>query len=479
MPFSTLLFLHGFLPIFLLLYWVTPTKWKNATGILGSVVFYACGAPKFLPVILLMGVSDYFLSHAIARRNALGTEASRKHAKVLLVLGVVLHLGLLGYFKYSNFFVREVNEGILHHFGRHWKWVDVIMPIGISFITFEELSYLIDVYRGDAKPARSLAHYMLFLMFFPHSIAGPIFRWKDLEAQLSGRTQSFLLVREGFARFSVGLAKKVLLADSIAIVADAVFDLPKGQLTFAIGWLGALAYTLQIYFDFSGYSDMAIGLGKMCGFTFKENFDQPYVSASITEFWQRWHISLSRWLRDYLYIPLGGNRRGDNRATINVVIVFALSGIWHGSGWTYLVWGLFHGFFVAMERIAGERRKRVPLVLQHVTTLFLVVIGWVFFRAKTVEAAVDLLVAMAGGGQGDALTLFPAYLHPNFSLAAMAAGAAIICVQVAYKYLPSPEQRKPRAARAFLAHAAGLLLFLAAAVHLTNARVTPLIYFKF
>ncbi|NOU32692.1 MAG: MBOAT family protein [Polyangiaceae bacterium] len=484
MPFSSLLFLHGFLPLFLAAYWLTPRRFKNLTGIAGSLAFYAWGAPRFLPVVVLLGVGDYYLSHAIARRTALGTPDAAKAAKRLLVLGVFAHLVLLGYFKYSNFFMGQVNDALGHFGGRHLGWVAVVLPIGISFITFEEISYLTDVYRGDAKPARSLGHYLLFLTFFPHSIAGPIFRWKDLAAQLNARKQSFALVREGFARFSVGLAKKVLLADSIAIVADGVFGLPAAQLGTGLGWLGACAYTLQIYFDFSGYSDMAIGLGKMCGFTFKENFDMPYVAASITEFWQRWHISLSRWLRDYLYIPLGGNRRGEHRATLNVVIVFTLSGLWHGAAWSFVVWGLYHGLFVALERVTGSVRNRIPLPIRHVATMVIVIVGWVFFRATSLPSALHVLGAMAGRGQGAPLAVFPAELCPSFALFAMIVGALIVLYQLGIKYGPAspieggtPLRLPPW--RVALSYAPGPVLFLASIAHLTNSRVAPLIYFKF
>lgn len=484
MPFSSLLFLHGFLPLFLVAYWLTPKSLKNITGILGSIAFYAWGAPRFLPVVLFLGVLDYYLSHAIARRRELGTEVGQRGAKRLLLAGITVHLSMLAYFKYSNFFVAQVNS-VAHAVmtTKGIDWTEVVLPIGISFITFEEISYLTDIYRGDAKPARSLFHYLLFLTFFPHSIAGPIFRWKDLAAQLNDRTQSFALVHAGFARFSIGLAKKILIADSIGVIADAVFGLPAPQLTAKLAWLGACSYTLQIYFDFSGYSDMAIGLGKMCGFTFKENFDKPYVASSVTEFWQRWHISLSRWLRDYLYIPLGGNRAGTRRATLNVVIVFTLSGLWHGAAWSFVVWGLYHGLFVALERVFPQVRARVPLLIQHVLTLVIVIVGWVFFRATSMESAFAIIAAMAGQGRAEPLTVFPANIYPHFAIFAVLVGVATVVFQLTEKYVgkQTPEADGPTMApwRARLIVIAGPLLLLAAAAHLTNMRVTPLIYFKF
>ncbi|HTR49175.1 MAG TPA: MBOAT family O-acyltransferase, partial [Kofleriaceae bacterium] len=368
MPFSSLLFLHLFLPSFLAAYWLAPRPAKNYTAIAASLVFYAWGAPRFLPVVVALGVIDYFVSHQIGRLRVI----ARSRAKLLLGLGVTMHLCVLAYFKYTNFFLGEIDH-LVERFGlAPFQWTRVVLPIGVSFITFEEISYLNDVYRGDARPARRLSHYLLFLTLFPHSIAGPIFRWKDLEPQLSEREHTWTLAREGFERFAIGLGKKVLIADSVAIPVDVIFGLPRDQLSPGLAWLAAAGYALQIYFDFSGYSDMAIGLGKLIGFRFKENFDRPYISASITEFWTRWHISLSTWLRDYLYIPLGGNRLGRRRALVNVMLVFALSGLWHGAAWTFVLWGMFHGAFVTIERLVGGRRNRVPLVAQHATTLAIV-----------------------------------------------------------------------------------------------------------
>ncbi len=353
-----------------------------------------------------------------------------------------------------------------------------MFPIGVSFITFEEISYLCDVYRGDARPARRLSHYVLFLSLFPHSIAGPIFRWKDLEGQLAQRTHDWTVVRSGFERFAQGLAKKVLLADSIGIIADGIFALNSAQLSTPIAWLGACAYALQIYFDFSGYSDMAIGLGRMIGFQFKENFNRPYISASFAEFWTRWHISLSSWLRDYLYIPLGGNRRGPRRALINLMFVFVLSGLWHGAAWTFVLWGAYHGVFVTAERLLGERRKRIPLALQHASTIALVTVGWVLFRAGSISQAFDLIGAVFGHAADTALRPESAILLPRFALFALGVGAAIALVPIGAKYIDLERVRVPAFAP-MLARIGFVLLFVFSAMHLTNMRITPLIYFKF
>lgn len=502
MPFSSLLFLHAFLPAFLILYWIAPRFAKNGVAIAGSLAFYAWGAPRFLPVVIGLGLIDYFLAARIAalvRPTASPRGARPRAAKLLLVLGVTMHLSILAYFKYSNFFVGEFNRALTDLGFGAIPWTHVVLPIGVSFITFEEITYLCDVYRGDARPARRISHYLLFLTLFPHSIAGPIFRWKDLEAQLAHREHSLALVRSGFERFSLGLAKKILLADSVAIPADAIFALPASQLSPSLAWLGAIAYTLQIYFDFSGYSDMAIGLGRMIGFRFKENFNQPYLSASFTEFWTRWHISLSSWLRDYLYIPLGGNRKGQRRALVNLMIVFLLSGLWHGAAWTFVLWGAFHGSIVTLERLAGARRDRLPLLVQHATTLPLLVMSWVFFRATSAGQVADFLTAMVGLDEvaEGAAPLVRGFYLPSFTLAALIFGAAACLLPLAWKYrgaapaTASPEPQAPPGPASPLARvlqSAGfslaartgyLLLFALSAMHLTNMRITPLIYFKF
>ncbi len=474
MPFSSLLFVHVFLPAFLIAYWLTPHRARNVTAIAGSLVFYAWGAPRFLPVVIGLGIADFLVSHRLA-------AASGQRRKVLFGLGVTLHLAVLVYFKYSNFFVAEINSVLSHLELRPLEWTHVALPIGISFITFEEISYLSDVYRGDAAPARRLSHYLLFLTLFPHSIAGPIFRWKDLEVQLAHREHRRELVREGFERFARGLAKKVLVADAVAVVADSAFAAPEAQLTAQLAWLGALAYTVQIYFDFSGYSDMAIGLGKMMGFRFKENFDRPYISSSLTEFWTRWHISLSTWLRDYLYIPLGGNRRGPRRAILNLMIVFALSGLWHGAAWVFVLWGVLHGTVVALERVAGERRERLPLALRHASTLLVVIVGWVLFRSTSAGHAATVLEAMAGLGASPDAAPTPGDAMPRLALFALAVGGAICIFPIATKYSRwRPRLSAAASAAAFAGARLGyVLLFVASAVHLTNMKITPLIYFKF
>jgi alginate O-acetyltransferase complex protein AlgI len=471
MAFSSLLFLTAFLPAYVVLYWASPRVVRNATLLILSILFYAWGAPWFLPVVLALGIIDYFLAQSIAHRRG------QPSARWLVGIAVTMHLGVLAYFKYSNFFVGELGSlftklgggGELH-------WVKVALPIGVSFLTFEEISYVVDVYRGDAKPSRSVPQYLLFLMLFPHSIAGPIFRWKDLENQLRARGEKLDDVVTGLTRFVWGLAKKILIADAAAITADAAFSHGTNEVTMGIAWLGAFAYAIQIFYDFSGYSDMALGLGRIAGFRFKENFNDPYVSASITEFWTRWHMSLSSWLRDYLYIPLGGNRSGEARTRINVMIVFALSGLWHGANWTFVLWGLYHGGLSILERTSLGKawRTRTPRWFAVPVTFALVVIGWVFFRAASAEQAFAFLKAMAGLGSTPAVAkLVPALVAPNRSIALMSLGIVFVIARAIFG-----RPREDSGWRWVYVGAAPALLFLSL-IQVVNTKFVPLIYFKF
>ncbi len=490
MPFSSVLFLSVFLPIFLAAYWLSPRLVKNGTALVFSILFYAWGAPRLLPVVLGLGVFDFYLGRGIARLRARAGMAEapdaraklERAARAAIALGVTLHLSVLAYFKYSNFLVAETNALLAATgVGGPIAWEEVPLPIGISFLTFEEISYIVDVYRGDARPARSVGRYLLFLMLFPHSIAGPIFRWKDLEAQLDTREHTLDLAADGFARFVLGLGKKVLVADAAAAMADPIFGAARGTYSPGLAWLAALAYTIQIYFDFSGYSDMAIGLGKLAGFRFKENFDGPYRSGSIVEFWKRWHISLSTWLRDYLYVPLGGNRLGGARTRWNVLTVFALSGLWHGAAWTFVVWGIYHGVLSLLERTETARRARaaLPRTLNVVSTFVLVLLGWVFFRAPNIGRAAELLRTMAflDGRQFGLKQIVLGQVLPTRSVLAVFGGLLGVVVVPAF-VSEARERLVYERLRPFAFAAAPLVLVLAVA-QLVSSRFNPLIYFKF
>jgi alginate O-acetyltransferase complex protein AlgI len=386
------LFLFVFLPVVLSTYLLLRgIKLWNFWLLLASVVFYAWGEFSFVILLLLSVMVNYIVAVILERQTTLSGR------KRLLALGVAGNLGLLGLFKYAN----AVITVALHLLGANpvVTFDFFPLPLGISFFTFHALSYLIDVYRQKQRAATNPGELALYIFFFPQLIAGPILRWQAMAPQFLSRQHTLEKFTEGIRRFVFGLAKKVLIANTVAFPADQIFSLPASQLSTADAWLGAVCYMLQIYFDFSGYSDMALGMGKMFGFEFIENFDFPYISQSIREFWRRWHISLSTWFRDYLYFPLGGNRAGAARTGINLVIVFFLCGLWHGAGWTFVVWGLYHGLFLVLERSDfGPWLAQMPRWLRHGYALLVVMTGWVFFRAEDFPAAVNYLSAMAGLG---------------------------------------------------------------------------------
>lgn len=470
MPFSSLIFVCAFLPACLAAAWLAPARARNMVVLAASLLFYAWGAPRFLPVILGLGVADFWLARRIAR-----TEGPRR--RIFLAAGICVHVSVLAYFKYANFFVGEANGVRAAMHLPPWAWSSVVLPIGVSFLTFEEISYLTDVYRGDAPPARRWTHYLLFLMLFPHSIAGPIFRWKDLVAQFEARKPGAEAVMRGMSRFSFGLAKKVFVADSVGHIVDTVFALPANELDGRLAWIGAVGYAIQIYFDFSGYSDMAIGLGAMVGFTFKENFREPYTARSLGEFWHRWHISLSTWMRDYLYIPLGGNRRGRVRTEVNSILVFAISGFWHGAAWTFLVWGLYHGVLVTLERHLEPALSRIPGRVRALLTFVVVAIGWVPFRATSMAQVRAFLLAMGGR----ATPLFepgplPAELFPRLSVLIFGGALAWLLLRA---LSPRPTDAPAPSATPWWRATASLTLLALSIMHMTNTRYTPLIYFKF
>ena len=392
MVFSTTIFLFGFLPAVIVSYYgqqlLSPNKLRNFVLLFFSYLFYLYGAADFLLILILSTLADYVLGRLIDRKA--------KYNRLWLSLSLLLNLGLLAYFKYANFFVFELNSFLLG-----WKffpieWSEVILPIGISFFTFQKLSYIIDVYRGKSRALVNVIDFALYIAMFPQLIAGPIVRFSYIRRQLKERRESWNNFYNGILRFCWGLLKKVVIASSCAQITDVIFGLNLESLDTKIAWLGAITYTLQIYFDFSAYSDMAIGLGMLFGFTFPENFNRPYSAISITDFWRRWHITLSRWFRDYLYIPLGGNRRTTTRTCLNMAIVCILCGLWHGANWTFLIWGIYHGAFLIIERITGVREvsPEKSKILRRFITLLIVIIGWVLFRSENIAQAIGFLGAM-------------------------------------------------------------------------------------
>lgn len=406
MVFSSITFLFAFLPVSLLLYGVIRRRFRNVVLLLISLVFYAYGEREHTIVILSSILINYLFGLLVepgqpspgkATESANGRR--REFRTMCLVLCVMLNMGILGFYKYFNFFVDNVNSAfsrfdISHALPDLGK---VALPLGISFFTFQALSYVIDVYRGEVKANRNPIAVGTYITMFPQLIAGPIVRYSEIEKELRHRTYSFDGFSEGVYRFCLGLAKKVMIANSLGAVADGIFALDHAQLNFQLAWMAIVSYSLQIYFDFSGYSDMAIGLGRIWGFHFPENFNYPYVSRSIREFWTRWHMTLSRWFKDYLYIPLGGNRKGDGRTYFNLLAVFVLCGFWHGAQWTFCVWGLWHGSFLILERtrLASVLAKS-PRFVQHFYVFFVFTIGWTWFRAESLPQAFFLLKSMAG-----------------------------------------------------------------------------------
>jgi len=476
MVFSSTLFLFLALPLILGVYFVVPRALRNAWLLLVSLVFYAWGEPGFAPI----------MTASIAVNHGFGLWIDRtrraRHGRLVLGLALATNLGLLGVYKYANFFVANTNTLRAFAGSAPLEIAPIALPIGISFFTFHAMSYLIDIWRDVAVVQRGVVNTALYLLLFPQLVAGPIIRYHDIADQLLARRVDADGFAEGWRRFILGLGKKVLLANTLAAPCDRIFALPNTELTPGLAWLGILAYTGQIYFDFSGYSDMAIGLGRMFGFVFKENFRWPYVARDVREFWQRWHISLSTWFRDYLYIPLGGNRGSAARTASNLFTVFFLCGLWHGASWTFVVWGLYHGALLSLERTRfAAWVQALPRVARHAYTLVLVVIGWVFFRAETLTQAVAFLGNMSGVSSGSArLLTVPMLLQRDVLLALV---AAPILATPLVPWLHARLDRAPRVMTEGLfegAAAVGLLAVLClCAVMLAAGTHNPFIYFRF
>ncbi len=395
MIFSSVTFIFFFLPLVLGTYFLAGRRLRNVVLLGASLLFYAWGEGIYLLVMMASILTNYFCGILLAE------NASKPSSRWIVCFSLSLNGILLGSFKYGNFIVDNLNN-LLTSVGLPQAILEPVhIPIGISFFTFKAMSYLIDVYRGKVEPQRNLINLGLYISFFPQLMAGPIERYIDIAEELVRRTTSFCGFACGVQRFLYGLAKKMLIANPLALIADQVFALKTHEMSPEVAWLGALCYTFQIYFDFSGYSDMAIGLGKMFGFTFPENFNYPYIARSFRDFWRRWHMTLSSWLRNYLYIPLGGSRHGNQRTYLNLIVVFVLCGLWHGANWTFVVWGLYHGTFLILERSRiGEIRQRLWAPVQRLATFILVMIGWVLFRSETFEGAVQYLLVMFGHSIG-------------------------------------------------------------------------------
>jgi alginate O-acetyltransferase complex protein AlgI len=471
--FSSLLFLFVFLPTVLGFYYLAPQRFRNAVLLIFSYVFYLWGAGEFLALLVLSTLVDYALGLLIAR-------SPKGRARLVVAASVGFNLSLLAYFKYSNFFVAKVNLALAVLDVGGLPWSQVVLPLGISFFTFHKITYIVDVYRGTKKAFVNVVDFALYLALFPQLIAGPIVRFHEIADQLQARTETAEKFQRGALRFCWGLAKKVLVANSCGEIADAAFGVAPGELGTAGAWLGVAAYTAQIYFDFSGYTDMALGLGLMFGFTLPENFNRPYSAVSITDFWRRWHMSLTRFFRDYVYIPLGGNRQGDARTYFNLMLVFVLCGFWHGAAWTFLAWGIYHGFWLIVERMTGFGRAEATtnVFFRRSLTLAIVMVGWVFFRATNLTHAISFLGTMfVPNNLPLPLTVGLALNGRNLSMLAMAAlvvflprhwsGARLITAPAA---TPALSVARVAAVALFMFYAVGTL---------ASTTYNPFLYFRF
>lgn len=387
MVFSSTIFLCVYLPLVLLGYYICPKKGRNLFLLIVSLVFYAWGEPKYVFLMIFSILVNYIFGRLMDKHRE-----NKKRLKLMLVLSVVIDIGLLSVFKYTDFIITNVNA----IFGANFDLLNIALPIGISFYTFQAMSYTIDVYRDDVRVQKNLIDFGMYITMFPQLIAGPIVRYADVQDQLAERSVTTADFSEGVMRFVVGLGKKVLLANQMGAVWSDIYALG-GDVSALMAWTGAIAYTFQIYFDFSGYSDMAIGLGRMFGFKFPENFRYPYQSMSITDFWRRWHITLSTWFKEYLYIPLGGNRRGLARQALNLLIVWSLTGFWHGAGWNFVMWGLYYFVILFIEKLfLLKALDKLPKFFRHVYALVLIIIGWVIFASDDVSVLLPYLGSMFG-----------------------------------------------------------------------------------
>jgi alginate O-acetyltransferase complex protein AlgI len=481
--FSSPLFLFLFLPVVLTVYFLLPgLRARNFWLLAASLIFYAWGELAFLFLLLASTLANFELGKWVERCE---TEARRKFA---VGLAVAVNVGFLAFFKYAGLVVASLNAPL------HWLGLGalpvprVALPIGISFFTFHALSYVIDIYRRKWRAARDPRDTALYIFFFPQLVAGPILRWNAIAPQLEQRVHRREVFAEGVRRFVGGLAKKMIIANAVALPADQIFALPASELSAGTAWFGIFCYTVQIYFDFSGYSDMAVGLGKMFGFEFLENFNFPYTAQSIRDFWRRWHISLSTWFRDYVYIPLGGNRVPEWRNRLNLVTVFFLCGLWHGASWTFVAWGFYHGVFLVLERTRiGVALDKLPRPLRHGYAVFAVMMGWVLFRANTFPEAANYFTALFGLGQ-------PAHAQPlaryvgNEALWALALGTVFSALQWSKvkSFCAHCTNRLPALPQAVLFNVGSLVeivlilaLLLISAAWLAGGTYNPFIYFRF
>ncbi|GAB4323594.1 MAG: MBOAT family O-acyltransferase [Bacteroidales bacterium] len=473
MVFSSSLFLIYFLPLFLLVYFIIPYKVRNYFALLASLIFYAWGAPKFIFIVLGSVALDFYLVARIP-----GSKPRQR--KLLAAITIGQNIAMLAWFKYANFFADNLNL-LLEELGAgRFSWSYIALPIGISFFTFQKITYVVDVYRGVHTPLKKLSDYALYILMFPQLIAGPIVRFVEIADQLEDRRANETAENRisGFFRFSVGLARKVLIANPLGAVADQVFSVPGLEFGTATAWLGILAYAFQIYFDFAGYSDMAIGLGKVMGFRFPENFNFPYISRSITEFWRRWHITLGRFMRDYLYIPLGGNRVSPGRTYFNLWVVFLLSGLWHGADWHFVAWGAFHGLFLILDRwFLLKILNRAGSLTAIVFTFVISLIGWVFFRAESNAQAIEYLSRMFSYHPESDFVTLDLRFYSILAVAALFSFAGVI--PAVAEFGAKVYSGNSSGLKIFIRLGLAFILFTLSLAGVISSGFNPFIYFRF
>jgi len=474
MVFSSSLFLLYFLPVFLIVYYLLPVKLKNIFTLLASIFFYAWGAPDFIFIVLGSIFIDFFLVDWIHKSTLV------KARRILLTISVLLNVGMLAYFKYTNFLIENINV-LLGWFGAEpASWTKIVLPIGISFFTFQKLTYSVDVYRKVHAPLKKMWDYAMYILMFPQLIAGPIVRFHEIADQIESR-RAFETVDArllGFFRFAIGLSKKVLIANVLGEQVDQIFAMPAGEISTSLAWIGIVAYSFQIYYDFSGYSDMAIGIGRMIGFRFPENFNNPYISQNITEFWRRWHITLGRWMRDYLYIPLGGNRVSLPRMYLNLWVVFLISGLWHGAAWNFVVWGGFHGFFLIADRMFFIRfTKFIGKYPSILITYIITLIGWVLFRSESLSFAFGYLGRMfAFDGLGEQLLFGKEF---NWMMIFGAVFAFIASIGNIEKWWMKVMEKKKKVLTISLMILGSIVFTAICIASVTSSSFNPFIYFRF
>ena len=471
MLFSSVTFLFFFLPIVFTLYYISLKKIKNYTLLLFSIIFYAWGGILYFPLLIISIMINYIFGLQIEKY-----KDNNKKRKNILIISIIFNVLFLGVFKYTNFIIDNIN--II--FKTSINIPIIPLPIGISFYTFQAMSYVIDVYRNDGKVQKNIFNLALYISMFPQLVAGPIVRYETIDNQITNRIHNIDKFNQGIERLTIGLFKKVIISNTVGELSALIYSLSNYQMSISVAWLGAIAYTLQVYFDFSGYSDMAIGLGKMLGFEFLENFNYPYISKSVSEFWRRWHISLGSWFRDYIYIPLGGNRVSNIKTYRNLTIVWLITGIWHGASWNFVAWGLYFGIFIMLERAFLQNiLNKIPKVFSHIYLLIVVIFGWVLFSKPDLKSAIDYMKIMIGVGEYPFINGYTTFYLSQYWLSLTMAIILSTPIINRTKQLIIKSNKKIMTAIEIIRPLIYFILFFITTVYIVNSTFNPFIYFNF